>query len=703
MSARKKTITETRKQEPSTGKQKTIDSSKASKSIPAIIGLLMVTVLGIIIYSNSFDCSFHFDDGTSIIKNKSIQDGATMKSVWAYNHNRYWPYLSMALNYRLGGLEVWGYHLFNLLVHLINAFLVYWIVLLVFSTPVMKESKLSENKKLIALTAALLFVSHPLATQSVTYIVQRLASMVTLFYFLSLAMYIKGRITKNASKYFFFLVAGISALMAFTSKENSYTLPLSIMLAEFCFIQTKKISFSFKDYRIYLALALSVVLILFALSYFSLNIFAPIPPFHGNEYTLTSKNYLFTQFSVIVKYIQLLIIPIDQNLDYDYKISNSLFEIRTLFSLLLLLALLLFALFQYNKNRMISFCILWFFITLSIESSVVPIADVIFEHRTYLPSLGFVMLLSYLVFQYASKWGKAAPVLILSAICLINATLAHARNLVWKDDITLYSDIIEKAPTKARAWGSLADAYRDNGDDSSAMTDYNEAIKLSPKYSIALHNRAGIFEKMNQNDKAIADYSRAIAADSNYFKAYYNRGTINNKIGQYDNAIKDLTKALQLDSTNANVYINRGTAYISKVMYQNAIEDFSKALTIDNQSSGAYYNRGNAYMNMKKNDEAIADYTRAIAINNTIKFAYYNRGIIYNEKEEYQKAIDDYTSAIAIDARFIQAFVNRGSIYSKQKEWNKAMADFKKALQIDPNFSLAISNLKYVESQGGGK
>ena len=703
MSTQKKTIPAAKTQGNSNTKPNLNDKANQNKKFPAILAVFILAILGVFIYSNSFDCSFHFDDSTSIIKNKAIQDGATLQSVWSYNHNRFWPYYSFAINYRLGGLELWGYHFFNLLVHLINACLVYWIVLLIFATPVLKENKLADKKSWIAFTAALLFVSHPLATQSVTYIVQRLASMVTLFYFLSLALYIKGRITESSSKYFYFLGAGITTFMTFTSKENGYTLPLSIILTEFCFLQTKKISFSFKDYRIYVALLLSVVFIGFALSYFTLNIFAPIPPFHGNEYTLTSKNYLFTQFSVIVKYIQLLILPINQNLDYDFPISNSLFEIRTLISLLFLLTLIFIAFFKYNKNRLLSFCILWFFITLSIESSIVPIADVIFEHRTYLPSLGFFILLSYGIFYYTSKWGKSAPLFILSAISLINASLAHARNLVWKDDVTLYSDVIEKAPTKSRAWGSLADEYRDRGEDSNAMEHYNEAIKLSPNYSIALHNRAGIYEKQNQNDKAIEDYTRAIAADTNYFKAYYNRGTIYNKIAKYDNAVKDLNKALQLDSTNPNVYINRGTAYVNMGQYQNAIEDFNNALKLDDQLPGAYYNRGGAFMSMKKNEEAIADYTRAIALNNTMKFAYYNRGILYNEKEQYQKAIDDYSKAIENDARFIQAYVNRGSIYSKLKAWDKAIADFNKALQIDPNFSLAISNLKYAESHAGIK
>jgi tetratricopeptide (TPR) repeat protein len=671
--------------------------------IPTFLGLAIVLILGIVIYSNSFDCSFHFDDLGSIIENKNIQDGATPQSVWASSHNRFWPYYSLAINYRLGGLEVWGYHFFNLLVHLINTLIVYWLVILIFKTPVLKENKAAEKKNLLAFAVALLFVSHPLATQSVTYIVQRMASMVALFYFLSVALYIKGRITENSTKYLYLIGAGFSALMCFTSKENGYTLPLSIILTEFCLLQTKKISFSYKDYRVWLALFISVLFVGFALSRFTLSIFAPIPPVHGNTYTLTWQNYLYTQFSVIVKYIQLLFLPIHQNLDYDYNISNSLFEIRTLMSLLLLLGLLIIALLQYNKNRLISFCILWFFITLSVESSVVPIADVIFEHRTYLPSLGFFILFSYLIVQLTSKAGKTLPLLILSVIGIINASLTYSRNKVWKDDESLYSDVIEKAPTKARAWGSRADIYRDRGEDEKAMSDYNEAITLSPTYAIALHNRAGIFEKQNKLEKAIEDYSRAIASDSNYLKALYNRGSVYNRIGKYDSSIIDLTKAIKIDPKFTNAYVNRGSAYVNIGDNNKAIEDFNIAIGLDVNSDRTYYNRGNAYFRLKKYEEAISDFSKAIELDHQMKNAYYNRAIIYNELKEYDKAISDYTAAINIDPKFLEAYVNRGYIFSNKKEYTKAIIDYKKALEINPNFALAINNLKYAQSQAGVK
>ena len=170
-------------------------STKIGKTVPMdfarskyfdALSLFVITVLGIAIYSNSFTCSFHFDDLVHIVNNEKIRDLSDIRSWWSHSPNRPLPVFTLALNYHFHELDVWYWHLFNLIFHLINACLVYWLCLLLFSTPYLKVQKFSPYKRYIALFTALLFLSHPLATQSVTYIIQRMTSMVALFYFLSL-------------------------------------------------------------------------------------------------------------------------------------------------------------------------------------------------------------------------------------------------------------------------------------------------------------------------------------------------------------------------------------------------------------------------------------------------------------------------------------------------------------------------------------
>ncbi len=449
-----------------------------------ITGLAIIILLGIIIYSNSFTFPFHFDDFRNIVDNTNIRNLSDMKAIWNFSPNRPVGTFTFALNYHFNQLDVRYYHLVNLIIHLINACLVWWLTLLIFSSPVLKDNPIVKQKRAISFFTALLFVSHPLATQSVTYIVQRLASMVAMFYFLSLSLYMKARLSDkgNISKTLLFTGSLISAVLAMLTKENAFTLPFAILLVEIFFLRTQKFSINFKDYRVILLIAALLGLLLIIPLKYSFSIFKTIPPTQGNIYPVTSLNYLLTEFSVIVKYIQLLFLPINQNLDYDFPIANTFFEIRTLLSFVVLLSLIILAIFSFKRYRIISFGIFWFFLTLLIESSFIPITDVIFEHRTYLPSFGFFLILTWGIYVLLWKKYKYLAIIIFLIIIGSNSCLAYKRNKVWKDHLTLWSDVVSKSPDKARPLNNLGFAYWSLGQLDTAMVYYSKAIMINPDY-----------------------------------------------------------------------------------------------------------------------------------------------------------------------------------------------------------------------------
>ena len=342
----------------------------------------------------------------TIEDNIAIRSLSNVKAWWGFIPSRPIGFLSFALNYHFHRLDVWGYHLVNLAIHIVNAVLVWWLVMLTMATPVMRDQPIARHKGAMALFTALLFVSHPLATQSVTYIVQRLASLATLFYLLSLALYVKGRLGEdNKDKRVFFFYAGsiLCAVLGMLTKEIVFTLPFALVLYEFSFIKTDTWRIDLKDRGIQIpAIILGIFVVLFFLN-FSFDIFKPIPPllYQGYDYPITAWEYLLTQFSVILTYIRLFIVPVNQNLDYDYPISHSLFEWHTVFGMLSLAGILFLGIFLFRRYRLISFGIFWFFLTLSVESSIIPISqNVIFEHRTYLPSFGFFLVLTGAVFYF---------------------------------------------------------------------------------------------------------------------------------------------------------------------------------------------------------------------------------------------------------------------------------------------------------------
>ncbi|MFM9027110.1 MAG: hypothetical protein ACKOQ6_03850, partial [Bacteroidota bacterium] len=420
----------------STIKKKNKDAVKSQAALlPSwlhALALSAVVFIGTLTYSNSFNCSFHFDDKQNIVNNSHLRNVSADDPYFSLSQSRLIGNLSFAFNYSYNGLNVRGYHFFNLIVHLLNACLVYGLILLLFNTPELKKHPSFRHRAGIALFAALIFVVHPLATQSVTYIVQRLASMVTLFYLSTIFFYLKGRLTDTSTfkRVAYFLLAGFMAILAFLTKENSFTLPVALVLTEICFFQPQLVAIDRKNYRLLAVLGILVAVVGVAVARFSTDVLRPIPPSFGHAYTLTPATYLFTQFSVIVKYIQLLLVPVNQNLDYDFPLSYSLWEPRALISLVILLSLLVLAIRIFKNHRLAAFGILWFFLTLAIESSIVPISDVIFEHRTYLPSFGF--LLAVVSLGYTFFWTRKATAAVITVVLVVItfSAMAYKRNKV---------------------------------------------------------------------------------------------------------------------------------------------------------------------------------------------------------------------------------------------------------------------------------
>ncbi|MBI5756468.1 MAG: tetratricopeptide repeat protein, partial [Nitrospirae bacterium] len=211
---------------------------RRSGKYSSVIALSLIVITTLLIYSNTFSSSFHFDDRTSIIINNKILD---LSNFLDLSGTRYVGELSFALNYHFGQFNVSGYHLVNIVIHIINGLLVWWLVILTFKTPQM--GGLTNNSRLnslIALASSLVFVSHPIQTQAVTYIVQRYASLATLFYLLSVVLFVKWRLSSGSvSRVVFYLFSILSAVLAMKTKEISFTLPFVILLYEGIFFRDR--------------------------------------------------------------------------------------------------------------------------------------------------------------------------------------------------------------------------------------------------------------------------------------------------------------------------------------------------------------------------------------------------------------------------------------------------------------------------------
>jgi len=352
----------------------------------------LIAVLIIIAYSNTFTASFHFDDNPAIIENPNIRHITTDNLIKILAVNRPVVNLSIMLNYLLGGLNVVGWHIFNVGVHITNSCFVYLLMLWTINLAA-SEKDYSNQAKRMALFGALLFAVHPVQTESVTYIISRSELLATFFYLAAFLFFIKGSLTKNKGYY----VATIfSSALSMGSKEWAVTLPALLMLYDYMFIAEGKTRVVLERWWMYVGVALTWWIVLS-----KLNLFAPAAASTGgvgfnitSTTGITSTTYLLTSFNVIWTYVRLLFLPINQNLDYDYPIAKTLLEFPTIISFMGHFIMVLASFWLYRKKGwlLIPFGVAWFYIGLSPVQSFVPVIDVIFEHRLYMPSIGFIIV-----------------------------------------------------------------------------------------------------------------------------------------------------------------------------------------------------------------------------------------------------------------------------------------------------------------------
>jgi Tfp pilus assembly protein PilF len=559
------------------------------KGLYHFTAVIILLLLGLIAYSNSFHNSFHFDDVSSIINCPALKDITNVVGIWNLSSTRFITHLSLALNYKLGGLEVFGYHVFNLLVHLGSGILAWWLVLLTLNTPALKKEPISAYAQQIAFFSSAIFLVHPIQTQPVNYIIQRATLLAAFFYLASLSLYVRARLTDRPGLYY--ALSLLTAFLSMLSKEIAVSLPLSIALYEFCFLKSRK-SLSWKRIIPFLIVLLIILLIIL----FTKSIkFDELRGAVESKIGVSAYHYFLTQLRVKVTYLRLLFLPISQNLDYDYPISKSFFDIPVLLSALLLIAIFSLGCLLFHRRRLLSFAIFWFFITLLPESSIIPIIDVIFEHRLYLPMLGFSLFVSCgIYYLLRAKWAKIAPA-ILALLVICYSVMTYQRNKVWKDEFSLWNDNILKSPLKARPYFERADAHFRQGSLERAVSDYNKTVELDPGHAKAYNHRAIIFQKQGKFDQAISDYDKAISLIPLYCVAYNNRGVAYLNKGNIDQAIADYSRALDIDPNYPDAYSNRANAYLIKGYLDSAISDCNRALEINPGLAQAYENRAKAY------------------------------------------------------------------------------------------------------------
>jgi len=506
-----------------------------------------------------------------------------------FNHNwRRIGFMTFAFNFYLGGLNPFGYHLFNVIIHLLNAIVLFFIVSKTLMLPSMPE-QLKSNAYKIALLGSLIWLVHPIQIMAVTYTVQRFASLSALFFLLALLCYILGRLRHSKGRMWLFGLSIVNGLLAVGCKENVAVLPFVILLYEFFFFM----NLSFKGNKKKLLLS-SIVLVIIAI----ILIMVYVGPDFVDKINSgmvkrgwTPYQRLITEFRVVVLYLTLLIYPNPSrlNVDYDFPLSHGIFSPPSTFlSFILLASILIFAIYWTRRNRLLSFALLWFFINLVVESTIYPL-DLVYEHRLYIPSMGPIMLFSGFIYTLEPLKLRKVGIAIAVSVILLFSYWTHERNLVWQNPLTLWEDNVKKSPNKARVHGNLGKAYLDKGEYEKARIEFEKAIKLDSHMLGAYDNLAVIYiDHLKQYGKAREYLYEAIRRKNDYPSPYLNLGVINLHLRQLPEAIKNFEKVLELDPNHLLGHYNLAASYFNLKDYEKAISILEKGISIWPRSSKLY-------------------------------------------------------------------------------------------------------------------
>jgi len=477
-----------------------------------ILQIVLISLAGVSVYANSLQGGFVMDDYMSIISHgpngflAELQSGGMRRIVNA----------TFVLNYSLHDLDVFGYHLVNMGIHIVAALVASFIArsaltALHRSHTAQQPSVASFVDRFVPLSVGLIFVLHPAQTQAVSYIVQRYSSLATLFYLLTALMFIRTRLLfdDNRGARCTLIAASatmISAALAFGCKEISVTLPLMLVFLELYLFQGRLLTRRFFIMCGVLTL-LGLTVVIFKANIHSFHDFiTTLDRVTAENHYIPRTTYFLTQLCVMATYLRLLCLPFGQSVLYDYPIHSTLLSTPVMAALALHLALLTVSVLLYRKSgqkrsgdnassahlqRLVALGIVWFYCTMIVESSIFPITDLIFEHRLYLPSFGFFLAVSagaaWAVHTYTSRLRFAWVLLSLS--CLILGSLTVSRNQLWSNPLALWQDTVNKSPNEDLALANLAGEYMKIDKPDLALPLFVKALEINPDF----HPRTKIY------------------------------------------------------------------------------------------------------------------------------------------------------------------------------------------------------------------
>ncbi len=696
--------------------------------MPVWLGIVILLLVGLVAYWNSFDAPLVFDDFLTIQRNEAVRFGDAF-SPGALG-NRSLLYVTFAANYALHGQQVWGYHLVNFVLHLLNGLLILFLALHIF-----RRLSLDEGKAAIfSVLAAAFFIAHPVQTESVTYISSRSELLSTFFYLLAFLLFVK--MPERRIGFLLSLPVAILMYAGLQSKETVLSLPGTLLAYDFLILSGSKFRPVIRRWKFYVTFLVGGSA---AIYYFLTG------PLRNTVFTagsLSPWHYLLTQSRVIVRYMQIVFLPEGLHLDYDFRPSISPFEPAVLASTAMIFATLGLAWYLRRRSPVGSFSIVWFFVTLAPTSSFVPIVDVIFEHRLYLPMVGLCLSFPFLVAaaigSFPARWSlrlKPVPIGVTIIMALTIGTIL--RNEVWRDERRLWADVISKSPGKVRAHNALAMAHFERGEYEKGLEVARGALEALPEgRNMFIDTIGNIYLQLGRYDEAVEVFheatehelsqpnpeSRFLSLEYNNLGVAYlyrwrllrdNRENLSaavferEKMAVLEPALEAFGKSLEYDSddrfSSFDSYINiiswmeRDSEFAAEFeLSLDEAEDFRARYAlgklvfneaVDEMDLGRSQASGEAFQ------AAANQFELAAKLSPTEHLFWFNYAYALERLGRLEASIEMYTQAIYLNPVFIEAHHNLGQLRMRNQEHTAAIANFEEVLRLFPEHVSANLNL----------
>ena len=608
----------------------TMDNFSISARVKA---LALICVCGVIIYFATVHSPFIYDDAHAIEDNPYIKNLSKFQQMVGVQNifNRSILLFTFSVNHAIGQLDVFGYHLINLMLHLCVGIMLYFLTMELLT---IENPALTQTFQRLPLAVSLIHIFNPINVESVTYLSSRSSVLVTLFYLSSFYLFIRFVNSKEKKKKWKNIHYPIVILFLFYlglgTKEIIVTLPIIAVLYLWVHSSTK----NFHKFLPELAVILIPLIIYLLYRYVQMGNLLVIKT-DPYSYMIDRSLYILTQIKVVISYYFVkLIFPINLNFEPDIRLVSGFLDWEWVVSLIIgvCIAIGIF----YQKSILLKCAFIWALITILPTSSIIPLKQIATEHRTYLPGLGINMGLGILFLRGVSHRKLIPPTLFIFLV--IYGLLAMKRSLDYRSEINLWQDTVRKSPYKSMVHNNMGTAYLSKERLKEARKSFEVSSALSPSSTDPYINMGHIDARNKEWDKAKLKYDLALKLGANRSQVFFNSGLMRLKLNKPAEALPFLLEAIKIKNHRPLYHQELGNAFRMLKQYDSALKSYRKVLELEPNYVEAQNNIGVIFWNLKILDKAELEFKKALVMKDKTKI-HNNLANLYIAKKQFSKAI----------------------------------------------------------------